>query len=278
MKKRNPDEPLKRVNRKWKPVFLVEIYKLAKLGMAKGDIANTLKISRTLLFYWEKNRPEVKLVFAMVAKELSDGETFQDWIYNQLSPELKELWDNIKLWEKEPSGVVKIELMLQDQGKLVRQQLFLHALCVSNFSVNFAMRRVNISKRTLDEWMSRDIDFSELISQIEWYKGNFFENSLIRLVKQGHPAAILFANRTFNRERGYAPKSEVEVNVNGNILHGVLDLSVLMPYMREDTKNDVMAAIRQYEESKVLSKTAKPRLLDLQEVVSEQISNSLTEE
>lgn len=267
---RTADKPKKKYGR-WKPIFILHVYRMLRAGMSEVDLCKELKVSRAIMFRWKKEKPELKEAWGLALKEREESQSFQDWVYQRLSPEIREIWAQIRQWEKEPNGVVKIELMLQDQGRHVRQQLFLHAFCVSHFNMSTALKRVNIARSVLYDWIERDPDFAALVKEIEWHKGNFFENQLVQLVRQGVPAAVIFANKSFNKDRGYASRQELEVHHSGEVLHGVLDLSLLIPYLTENAKSEVMAALRLLEENK-----NRPPLT-AQEVVAEQIVTAAEE-
>lgn len=232
---------------KWKPIHIVQVYRMVKAGMQDIDICRSLHVSQKSYIQWQREKPELAEAISIARKEMSDGETFPDWIYSRLSPELREIWQQICHWHRKRNGVSQIEMILSDHGKIVRQQLFLYALCVSAFSASVACQRVNITKRTLDEWISSDPNFAELVEELQWHKGNFFEESLVRLVKEGNPAAILFANKTFNSARGYGARMSVDVNHSGSVLHGVVDLSELIPFLTEPCKLELLEAIRKRE-------------------------------
>lgn len=256
---------------KWKPIYLVQIYRMVKLGITDVDICKGLKISRQCLWTWREEKPELQEAISIAKKEMAESESLPAWIYARLTPELKKLWKKIREYEKEAggTGIAKIELMLQDGGKRVRQQLFLYALCESRFSPSHAMRKVNITKRELDYWLKNDVEFAELVEEIQWHKGNFFEEALVMLVREGNPAAVLFANKTFNRDRGYANKTEVDVNVNGTVMHGVLDLSEIMESLSDSAKLELLTAIRRKDAEK------NPRLT-VQDRLSQQIAEAGT--
>ncbi len=238
--------------RKWKPILLVKIYRLARLGVPEREMCAQIGISRKTLFFWKKEFPELREAFSMAAHELADGESMPAWMYKHLTPEMGTLWEKILIWSREEDGLSKVEMMLEDHGKKVRQQLFLYALCVCKFSCSRAMKKVLITKKELDKWLL-DPEFRDLMEEVEWHKGNFFEESLVKLVKEGNPQAVLFANKTFNKSRGYMARSEIDVNHSGMVMHGIVDLGELLPFLSKDSKLDLMAAIRKAEESKLPS-------------------------
>lgn len=258
-----------RKNRKWRPVLIVEIYKLLRAGIPQIDVCKHLDVSKETFNQWLKKHPELREAVEMAKRELDEAESFADWVFKHLPHELREVWRKIENWETLEDGVGQIESMLCDQGKRARQQLFLHALCVSDFSPSTAMRRTHVSKKQLDAWCRDDPDFSELMAEIQWHKANFFEESLVKLVKQGVPAAVVFANKTYNKDRGYAPSSTVDVNVSGQVMHGVLDLSDLLPYLSQQGRLELLDAIRQKEEKDF--KALNAPVPTPEEVISHQI-------
>ena len=82
-------------------------------------------------------------------------------------------------------------------------------------------------------------------------KKNFFESSLIGLVEEGHPGAVIFANKTVNADRGYSEKLRIEHTAQGNDLIDINELELDL-----DTRKKILDAIR--------SKKAKP-VLELRE-------------
>lgn len=241
---------------KYRPIMLVHIYRYAKVGMTEEAICDGIGVSRKTWHEWKRRFPSIDKAIKLGRTEDNTGGTWHKFVYDRLSPDLRELWDRIESYDRiDPdtgrpllaNGVAQIEALLDKHGKLVRQQLFLYALIHNNFSASKACAKVNIDKSTLDHWIKSDPKFGELIEEIKWHKGNFFEESLFRLVDQGDAAAVLFANKTFNRDRGYNPA--VDVNVNGTIehKHNVLDLSDLD--LSFECRREIMEAMRRRAEN-----------------------------
>jgi hypothetical protein len=78
---------------------------------------------------------------------------------------------------------------------------------------------VNVSKRTIDGWLRSDPEFPELMAEVEFHKKNFFESGLVGQVEEGNVQSIIFANRTYNRDRGYGEVRGVEHSGTVNHLH-----------------------------------------------------------
>ena len=238
-----------KVDKKFRPIYhSVQIYKLAKAGMSDHAISKALGISYATYKHWHGKYPALYKV-AAEAREGSDGVgEFKEYVYGQMSEESKALWDSVRRLDK-AGGLTReaCQELFSDTGKRVRQELFIHAWVASNFNGSEACRRVGLSKYTLDKWLTNDPDFLKLFEEIDWHKGNFFEGALVKLVKAGDPHAVLFANKTFNRNRGYAEKTEVvnttEVNINTQIPLEDLDLDAA-------TLAKVLKAQRKYLKAK----------------------------
>lgn len=212
----------------WKPIFLVEVYRLARAGLSDEAIARSLNISRNTIKLWKDRQEGVREALELARKEVPSEDGFARYFYTQLDPSLQNLWDAIENNETKGGGIARLDRILADHGKNARQSLFLHALVNSHFSPTRAMERVGIDKRQLDDWKDNDPDFAQLVEDIQWHKGNYFEEALVKQVEKGNISAILFANARYNQKRGYGTKSEVDVTVSGEVRHThAIDLAEL---------------------------------------------------
>lgn len=202
------------------PKLIFDAYECARAGMSIQKMAEYFNAEWRTIAKWIKTQP----LFAEAVnrgktyyKQENGVVTFRDYVYKRLSPELQELWDEINACEKERNGLARMEALFKRKGLRARQHLFLYAYTASSFNASVACRKVGISKDTLELWIEKDPEFAKLEREIHWHKGNFFESALVGAVKAKETAAILFANRTFNKDRGYGIK--VEHQVNGQINH-----------------------------------------------------------
>ncbi len=212
----------------WKDTNYVRVYELARSGMEDNKIAKVLGVQMNTLKKWKGNRPALRDAFDRARAPRGEmPATFLDYVHDRLPSHLKELLDKIEACDKEGNGIVRIEAMLQDAGKRARQHLFLHSLIASNFNISRACSRVNISRRTFHAWVEKEPYFAQLMDEIHIYKKDFFEGALVGLVEEGDTSATIFANRTFNRDRGYNEKVEVEHTGTVNHNHLVVDVDSL---------------------------------------------------
>lgn len=240
---------------KWRDSHYVTAYEAARDGGSKEQIAAALGMSSFSLDSWRKKKPALDLAISR-GREVrggTDAQSFRDYVYQRLPKHLRELWDKIHACEKKKSGLERVEALLHNAGKQVRQSLFIYALTATNFNFSRACRMVNINLATFEQWKTLDPDFAELLDEIHWHKKNFFENSLIGRCASGDTSAIIFANRTFNRDRGYADKQEIEHSGEVTHLHAGLRISDLdLPL---ETKKQILEAIRKH---KLEHKTEEP--------------------
>lgn len=260
---KNPGEKSGKYSKKsrhWDERHAVTVYELARTGMKDAQIAQALGISRTSFMKWQDKHPAVNFALER-ARANSPGSTgtltFREYVYKRLPDDLKAVWDKINAPETLKSGTARVEALLSRNGRTARQHLFLYALVHANFNASEACRKVNISKGTLDKWVEDDPGFGQLLKEIDWHKANFFEGALVGQVKEGDTAAIIFANKTFNKSRGYGEKSQLDVNVSGqvDVHHNVLDIDQLD--LSIECRREILSAIQKQKEAKRLLELGK---------------------
>jgi hypothetical protein len=258
-----PCQPPKRqINGKWCDGNYLKCYLLAKTGLTNKQIQQTIGVSQLTFRSWLKKYPylQVALNEARNINKPNRAETFIEYVHARLSPEGMEIWDKINAWEQEPNSTKRIFNLLESQGKQMRQHLFLHALVSSNFNPSEACRRVCIAKKTLMKWTQTDLEFNQLMQEIDWHKKNFLEGGLFKLVEEGDTIATIFANKTQNRDRGYDERQTIEVKGSIHHTHSIdidsLNLSL-------EVRRAILEAINLREEALRLSTTEQdfiPRL------------------
>jgi hypothetical protein len=241
MNKSNPVEVLK---------YLVPVYELARAGLGDVQIAAALPVSYPTFKRWKDRYPEFTeaLERARASPEVSG--TVQDYVYEHLPKRLRKVWREIIRCEKGASVIERVEAMLKECGRKGRQHLFLFALLKSNYNMSKACKRVNIRKKEFTKWLLEDPEFAELVEEVEWHKGNFFENAYIKLVKSGHPAAVIQANKTYNAHRGYGDKKTVtkNVNVNGQVSHLHTPVPIEALNLDFEAKKQLLRALREHKQ------------------------------
>jgi hypothetical protein len=248
---------VKRKRPKWKNIFYVRAYIVSCQGFNEKQLAAALGVSVAAVRKWKEQDKEFKEAIRMGLERFSDVESgkseansFRSYIFARLPGRLRVLWKKIMRMEKEKNGVQRIDAMLESRGKYARMHLFLYALTARSFNVSKACKAVHISYQEFRRWVTHEAGFAEMMDEIHYHKQNFFEEALIKLVRKGDTHAVIFANKTINKDRGYADKSTVDVNVQGNITqtinHNLVNLEELdLPI---ETLRQIRDAIRKKEE------------------------------
>jgi hypothetical protein len=240
----------------WKETFYVRAYELARQGLTDPKIADALGVSLQILRIWKSKRPAFREAIETGRNGTGSqlATTLNDWVYQRLPPNLQELWNELEQLDQTDNSVRQLECMLEGAGKRARQHLFIHALVVSHFNLSEACRKVNVTRKTMENWIRTDPTFGELVQEVVWHKKNFFEDALVRLVATGDPSAVIFVNKTFNRDRGYADKTTMDVTVSGVVQHSHTVVPVESLGLDLETRKLLLERVR----------GAKNRIIDVQ--------------
>lgn len=202
---------------KWKDIYYLESYLLAKDGLPDKVIAERLGVDQFTYARWKKTKPALRQALES-ARNGPTGKSQKHHVHGRLPPHLQALWDRINRCNDDTlDGIARLESILSDAGTSARQALFLHALCESFYDVSEALRRLNVPKKELDHWIRHDPDFAELVDEVSWHKGNLFEGQFVRLAQEGEPSVVIHAAKTYNRNRGYGEVKTKEVT--GKVRH-----------------------------------------------------------
>lgn len=234
--------------RRWKPIYLLQIYRLSRSGLGDMKIAEGLGVTYATFRNWRKKKKSVR--DALKEGRAADHEplsTFRNFCYDRLPEHLQDAWDEIMECESSNSSVTKLEAMLKDHGRRGRQHLLLHALVHYNFNISAACRAVNISRKRFDKWAITDPDFADLVAEMKVHKKDFFEGALIQLVRQGDSAAIRMVNSTYNADRGYGRNTTINKNVrvDGHIVNEHTQIPIEELGLSIDERKRLLEALRE---------------------------------
>lgn len=216
----------------------IDVILLATRGLTYDAIASELSIKDGgVIDLWASRKPFLRYGLDQARKEAKRGkgkpspsqirDGMIEYIYQHLPPKLKTLWSKIEFWAECESGVEKIELLLAGEDERVRQHLWMHAMICANFNMSVACKLVGVSRSRIELWKENDPDFPDLMKELEFHKKNFFEAALTDLVTVRDTQAVIFANRTINRDRGYAEKVEMKHTGQIDLNHHIIPLEVL---------------------------------------------------
>ena len=241
----------------YRPVYAVDIYACLRDGMRIVATAEALGTTYTTLLKWKEKYPEVRHAVekGKEAGERNKTEDLREFIAGRLPDHLREVYEELEKVD-DPDPSTNIEQIVRDGGKRMRQQLFLHALFCNNFNPSAARRMVSVTKKEFDSWRDNDLDFMELVEEVMTAKKDFVEGKLMELVRMNDVSAVIFANKTLNRDRGYDPRLTVEHK--GTVSHVHASLEKVFDRLSVDTQREVVAALEAYRED---VRTATPRVV-----------------
>lgn len=249
------------MKKKWHDDYYFKIVDLAKSGMSKNQIVNTLGWSMGTLKRFMRLKPLLKEKLEEALRTQGHRQTYKEYVYNLLPDKLKRVWDKLKEMEKQEVGVSRVEALLSKYGKDVRQHLFLYALTELQFNVSRACKRVNVTLHTFRKWCEEDPDFAELVDEMNFHKGNFFEEHFIKLIQAGDSAATIHAMKTYNRERGYNDKQEITVTGEFTHKHQMVTMEEL-DNMEPEQLQKIMEAIENKKEPKAITQVPSEEVIE----------------
>ena len=183
-----------------------------RLGVTDQCCRNWLKQHKSARRAWEHGTA----TRAEVTQEGKQGGSFANYVFRHLSTDMQELWelaigDNMDgdIDYAVSAGVIAAA------GDYARKRLYAHALACSNWNTNVAMQICGITYKELKRWQQHDEDFLQLMHELEWYKKNYWEQQLHNLVARQDKDAVLFVNKSINKDRGYG--EQVAVQHSGTI-------------------------------------------------------------
>jgi hypothetical protein len=219
----------------WDDSFYVRAYELARTGMTEKEDAHALGVTQGRFSRWKQAKPAL----ANALDEghdaaLENGHTdFLGFVAGRLPPHLLRIWNELELsprrghydpvteeWVPPPPRTVttrQLEQVLTKNGKQVRQMLFIHSLIESTFNVSLSLRKLNIPRKTYEQWLNHDVEFAELMREVIEAKKDFFESSFIRLVRAGNVNAVIYGVQTQCIDRGYGRKAEIKIDQQSTV-------------------------------------------------------------
>ena len=199
--------------------LVFRVYELAKNGNKLNDIAQICGISPPTLIKWKKQYPVLKKALIKGRKLWESGNgtiSFMDYVHDKLPRDVRKTWNKICILEEKGSSLERVRAFIESKPETMQKYLFVHAMVSSNFHKAKACRKIGLSHAKLLRW-SKDGDFVTLMEFLRELRGDYFEDHLTTLIEDGDARAIIFANKTFNKKRGYG--TTVDINVDSNINH-----------------------------------------------------------
>jgi hypothetical protein len=100
-----------------------------------------------------------------------------------------------------------------DKKREENKEILLKALEKHLGIVSAACKEVNISRNTFYNYYNEDIDFKTAVDDINEITIDFVENQLLKNIKSGDRASIMFFMKYKGRKRGYSEHISIDANV-----------------------------------------------------------------
>lgn len=90
-----------------------------------------------------------------------------------------------------------------------KKKAMIEALC-SNFNITQSAKMVGIDRCTHYDWIEKDPEYKKAVDELPEKELEFYETALRRLIKDGNPAATIYALKAKGKHKGWAEKQEIE--------------------------------------------------------------------
>jgi hypothetical protein len=231
---------------KWDNRLYIQIFQLARSGLSDEKIAEAIGYS--LIQFRRRKRKDPALKDAIQQGRNADvpaSDQFKDYVYSKLPEELRWVWDEIMSFQETDNAIAKMEELMRDKGKRVKQRLFLYALYHFHFNYEKAMRMLDVSKKELERW-TLEPEFSELLQEIEWHTSQYFGNKAMAMARKGHPAMVKFCAQSLDpRFRKRPSEKNVNVSVSGQIGHAHVQVNKIMEHLPLEQRKLLLDRIRE---------------------------------
>jgi hypothetical protein len=227
----------------------LDVLEFARQGYTNAEIAKLVGVTTATFGLWRGTKPIIKKALA-IGRKRSGGkataapETFIEYVYERMAPEMKAYWDLIQMANKAKSGPERIDAILDHGGRHVRKYLFVYAWVSTNFQFTRALHMINTSRKTFELWKD-DIYFAQLLKEVFELRKDWCEDALFTLVQAGNENAIRMVNESLNTDRGYGKRIGIEmkadVKIKGQMSGDEFDLETrktMLKQMREKEKTD----------------------------------------
>ncbi len=258
---------------KWDDKNYVRVYEHVKTGSDSiANIAAALGVTAQTATIWRDENAAFRDAIAkgVAARGVGHGgeATFKDYVYQRLPTKLQGYWDLLDECDSNTEdGYRQIRMLTAQWGARVAKHLYIYAITTSHFNPSEALRKVGLTRAQVMRWVEEDPSFAQLAEELHWHKKNFFEGALIKRVAAGDTTAILFANKTQNRDRGYSEKLQVEHS--GTVEHK--HTHQMIPVEKLDLPAEVLALIlraqRAYLEENQMARLPGVVLPDMANIV-----------
>lgn len=92
----------------------------------------------------------------------------------------------------------------------LKKEAFVQAWCKTFGNISETCKAVKISRQTYYRWMEEDAEFVKVINEVEPEEllMDFVESNLMKKIRKGDTACLIFVAKTKAKKRGYVERQE----------------------------------------------------------------------
>lgn len=224
-------------------------------GLSPAKVAKILGLTATEFREWTSRHPGLAYAVASAERVLQaekstprGAKRFANYALSRLPENLQQLWAQLLLPSDKGMGTGEFaSIVLRRLPDREQQTVFVHALYTeAGFIVDKACQITGIGRGTFERWVKTDREFGELLRHLHECKKDFVEAPLLDLVAARNPAAVIHANRTLNRDRGYG--DQLSVQVSGNIqVQQAVTLDQVYSRLSPETLEELLRVLREVQ-------------------------------
>lgn len=202
-------------HRKWDDHFYVKAYQFAVCGMNDKQIGRALGLMEKTFYKYVKEKPALREALNEARSKGAGTRQFMRLVSNRVPDDLRDLWEELS--DDDDAKRQKAYLTIKQGDKRRAQHLFVHAYIAANFNESKAVDMTGLNIHTVVQWKQKDKHFKALLAFIKESRKEFGQNALMEKISEGDTAAIIFFNRTFNKDLGY--DTRIQLDVKGEVEH-----------------------------------------------------------
>lgn len=116
-----------------------------------------------------------------------------------------------------------------------KKEQFLEAYHSASANISVACKKVGISRETYYRWCKEDASFKANCSDVEESLLDMAETMLLKAIRDGKTAELIFYLKTKGKSRGYVERTEM-TGMNGMPMSQSMEISVV----NNETKNELI--------------------------------------
>lgn len=186
-------------------MFILAVYDAYLRHRSLQAVADVIGVTKTHLRKLIQKHIELQQAIDYADENRNKGVLGHHCV-DRLSPANRKVWDKMMTMTTQQ----ELDELFNKHPTQTRQRLLCTAILYTGYDVSKACQMVGIHRRMMEHWKN-DLEFGQMMEELQLIKEDFFEHAVIGLVAEKHPGAIMYVNRTINAKRGYNEKMDISL-------------------------------------------------------------------